>query len=187
MLLVLILLLLLLGGGGGYYGYSRWGAGGGIGIFGLILIILVVYYLVGGAPVRPWIRSRWRPLTTLPDNVSDGWRRCFVGTAVWQRLMIGGAWWHSRESGHGGDGLCSRGEIRSVCGMNLERLPWISAIVGLSALRCEKRIWRSVLRPLRSFQCVFWLTCVCPSGEKTVLETGLHKHDRSNKSGHGVR
>ena len=29
MLLVLILVLLLLGGGGGYYGYSRWGTGGG--------------------------------------------------------------------------------------------------------------------------------------------------------------
>src|SRR5262245_7099257 len=54
MLLVLILLLLLLGGGGGYYGYSRWGAGGGIGIFGLILIVLLVYYLVAGtAPIRP--------------------------------------------------------------------------------------------------------------------------------------
>jgi len=53
MLLLLILVLLLLGGGGGYYGYSRWGAGGGVGIFGLVLIILLVYYLVGGAPVRP--------------------------------------------------------------------------------------------------------------------------------------
>jgi len=51
MLLLLILLLLLLGGGGGYYGYSRWGTGGGIGIFGLVLIILLVYYLVGGTPV----------------------------------------------------------------------------------------------------------------------------------------
>jgi hypothetical protein len=34
MLLLLVLVLLLLGGGGGYYGYSRWGPGGGIGIFG---------------------------------------------------------------------------------------------------------------------------------------------------------
>ena len=41
-LIVLILILLLLfGGGGGYYGYRRWGSGGGIGIFGLVLIILV--------------------------------------------------------------------------------------------------------------------------------------------------
>ena len=52
-ILVIILVLLLLGGGGGYYGYSRWGTGGGVGIFGLVLIILVIYYLVGGAPVRP--------------------------------------------------------------------------------------------------------------------------------------
>ena len=31
MLLLIILLILLFGGGGGYYGYSRWGAGGGMG------------------------------------------------------------------------------------------------------------------------------------------------------------
>ncbi len=43
LLLVLLLLLLLLGGGGGYYGYSQWGVGGGIGIFGVVLIILLVY------------------------------------------------------------------------------------------------------------------------------------------------
>jgi len=42
LLVVLILVLLLLGGGGGYYGYSRWGAGGGVSIFGLVLIILLV-------------------------------------------------------------------------------------------------------------------------------------------------
>ena len=47
-ILVIILLLLLLGGGGGYYGYSRWGTGGGVGIFGLVLIILLVIYLLGG-------------------------------------------------------------------------------------------------------------------------------------------
>ena len=53
MLLLLILLLLVFGGGGGYYGYSRWGTGGGVGIFGLVLMVLLVYYLVGGAAVRP--------------------------------------------------------------------------------------------------------------------------------------
>jgi hypothetical protein len=47
-LLIIILLLLLLGGGGGYYGYSRWGASGGISIFGLVLIILLIAYLFGG-------------------------------------------------------------------------------------------------------------------------------------------
>jgi hypothetical protein len=48
MLLLLILLVLLFGGGGGYYGYSRWGTGGGLGIFGTVLIIVVIVYLVGG-------------------------------------------------------------------------------------------------------------------------------------------
>jgi hypothetical protein len=48
MLLLIIVLLLLFGGGGGYYGYSRWGSGGGIGIVGLVVIIAVCLYLFGG-------------------------------------------------------------------------------------------------------------------------------------------
>lgn len=48
MILLIILLVLLFGGGGGYYGYSRWGAGGGLGIVGTVLLILAVVYLVGG-------------------------------------------------------------------------------------------------------------------------------------------
>jgi hypothetical protein len=47
-LLVLILLVLLLGGGGGYYGYSRWGPGGGLGIVGTVLLVVVLLYLFGG-------------------------------------------------------------------------------------------------------------------------------------------
>ena len=40
MLLLILVLVLLLGGGGGYYGYSRWGTGGGVGVVGLVLIVL---------------------------------------------------------------------------------------------------------------------------------------------------
>jgi len=47
MLLLILILLLLFGGGGGYYGYSRWGTGGGLGIFGTVLVIVVVLYLLG--------------------------------------------------------------------------------------------------------------------------------------------
>jgi hypothetical protein len=47
MLLLIIVLLLLFGGGGGYFGYSRWGARGGLGIVGTILVIAVVLYAVG--------------------------------------------------------------------------------------------------------------------------------------------
>jgi flagellin-like protein len=47
MLLLIIILLLLFGGGGGYYGYSRWGPRGGLGIVGTILVIAVVLYAVG--------------------------------------------------------------------------------------------------------------------------------------------
>jgi hypothetical protein len=47
MLLLIIILVLLFGGGGGYYGYSRWGSGGGLGIAGTVVLIAVVLYLVG--------------------------------------------------------------------------------------------------------------------------------------------
>jgi hypothetical protein len=48
MLLLIILLVLLFGGGGGYYGYSRWGTGGGLGILGTVLLIVLVVYLLSG-------------------------------------------------------------------------------------------------------------------------------------------
>ena len=47
MLVIIVVLLLLFGGGGGYYGYSRWGTGGGLGIFGTVLLIVLVLYLLG--------------------------------------------------------------------------------------------------------------------------------------------
>jgi hypothetical protein len=48
MLLLIIVLLLLFGGGGGYYGYSRWGRGGGLGIVGTVIVIALLLYLFGG-------------------------------------------------------------------------------------------------------------------------------------------
>jgi hypothetical protein len=47
MLLLIIILLLLFGGGGGYYGYSRWGSRGGMGIVGTVLVIALILYFVG--------------------------------------------------------------------------------------------------------------------------------------------
>jgi hypothetical protein len=49
MLLLVILVLLLFGGGGGYYGYSRWGTRGGLGLVGTVALIVVILYLVGGS------------------------------------------------------------------------------------------------------------------------------------------
>jgi len=46
-MLLLIIFLLLLFGGGGYYGYSRWGTRGGLGIVGTVLLIVLALYLVG--------------------------------------------------------------------------------------------------------------------------------------------
>lgn len=51
MILLIVVLLLAFGGGGGYYGYRKWGAGGGIGIFGLVVISLVLVYVFGGTRV----------------------------------------------------------------------------------------------------------------------------------------
>jgi hypothetical protein len=48
MLLLIIVLVLLFGGGGGYYGYSRWGSRGGMGIVGTVLLIVLLVYLLGG-------------------------------------------------------------------------------------------------------------------------------------------
>jgi hypothetical protein len=51
--LLVIVLLLLMGGGGGYYGYSRWGTGGGLGIVGTVLLIFLLVYLLGGLRFGP--------------------------------------------------------------------------------------------------------------------------------------
>src|ERR1022692_2105367 len=47
MLLLIVILLLLFGGGGGYYGYSKWGTGGGLGIVGTVIVIAAILYLLG--------------------------------------------------------------------------------------------------------------------------------------------
>ena len=47
LLLIIILVLLLFGGGGSYYGYSRWGPRGGLGVLGTVLLIVVILYLLG--------------------------------------------------------------------------------------------------------------------------------------------
>ncbi len=48
LLLIIIVLVLLFGGGGGYYGYSRWGTGGGLGIVGTVIVIAVLVWVFGG-------------------------------------------------------------------------------------------------------------------------------------------
>lgn len=47
MLLLIILILLLFGGGGWFYGNSRWGTSGGLGIVGTVLVIVFILYLLG--------------------------------------------------------------------------------------------------------------------------------------------
>jgi len=47
-ILIIVLLILLLGGGG-YYGHSRYGGSGLGGVLGLVLVIAVVVWVVGGS------------------------------------------------------------------------------------------------------------------------------------------
>jgi hypothetical protein len=47
-ILLIVVLLLVFGGGGGYYGYNRWGTGGGAGTgIGTVVPILLMCYLLG--------------------------------------------------------------------------------------------------------------------------------------------
>jgi hypothetical protein len=46
-ILIIVLLILLLGGGG-YYGHSMYGGAGFGGVLGLVLIVALVLWLVGG-------------------------------------------------------------------------------------------------------------------------------------------
>ena len=52
MLLLIILLVLRLGSGGGYYGNSRWGMGGGLGVGGTFLLIVLLPYHFGAIRIN---------------------------------------------------------------------------------------------------------------------------------------
>ena len=60
MLLLIIVLVLLFGGGGGYYGYSNYGATGGL--VPLVLVIVVIWLLVGRGGHLNDIRAVWLSL-----------------------------------------------------------------------------------------------------------------------------
>ena len=64
MIILLIILLLIFGGGGGYYGYGRWGHGGGAGVglraeegqgilAGAVHVGGWMWYIVDVGPVKP--------------------------------------------------------------------------------------------------------------------------------------
>ncbi|SEE16864.1 Protein of unknown function [Rhizobiales bacterium GAS188] len=46
--ILLIVVLVLLLGGGGYYGHTRYGGAGLGGVLGLVLVVCLVLWLVGG-------------------------------------------------------------------------------------------------------------------------------------------
>jgi hypothetical protein len=52
-ILIVVVLILLLGGGGGYYGYSRYGASGLGGALGLVVVVLLAVWLLGGLHISP--------------------------------------------------------------------------------------------------------------------------------------
>jgi uncharacterized membrane protein YccC len=47
-ILIIVVLILLFGGGGGYYGYSRYGGRGLGSVLGLVLVVLLAVWLLGG-------------------------------------------------------------------------------------------------------------------------------------------
>jgi hypothetical protein len=47
-LLIIIVVVLLFGGGGGYYAHNRYGGTGLGGVLGVVVLVFVVLWLVGG-------------------------------------------------------------------------------------------------------------------------------------------
>ena len=47
-ILIIVVLILLFGGGGGYYGYNRYGGRVLCGVLGIVLVVLIVIWLLGG-------------------------------------------------------------------------------------------------------------------------------------------
>jgi len=48
MMWLIPLLALVCGSAGGYFGYSRWGVGGGLGIAGTVMLVVVTGFLFAG-------------------------------------------------------------------------------------------------------------------------------------------
>ena len=46
-LLIIILIILIFGGGGGYYAHSNYGLPGLGGVFGTVLIVIAILWLLG--------------------------------------------------------------------------------------------------------------------------------------------
>lgn len=51
--LIIVVLILLFGGGGGYYGYNRYGGRGLGGALGLVLVVFLAVWLLGGLHINP--------------------------------------------------------------------------------------------------------------------------------------
>ena len=91
LIILIIVLLLLFGGGGGYYGYNRWGRGGGAGIgLGTVLLIVLVCYLWGFLIALPWsglascLRLPFRCVKCEMKPVRGG-MRCSLQRAIFWR------------------------------------------------------------------------------------------------------
>jgi hypothetical protein len=52
-ILIIVVLILLLGGGGGYYGFNRYGGRGIGGVLGLVVVLLLAVWLLGGLHINP--------------------------------------------------------------------------------------------------------------------------------------
>lgn len=52
-ILIIVVLILLFGGGGGYYGYNRYGGRGLGSVLGIVLVVLIAIWLLGGLHLNP--------------------------------------------------------------------------------------------------------------------------------------
>ena len=79
LLIIIILVVLLFAGGGGYYGYSRWGTGGGLGVVGTVLVILLILYLLGAlrfGKIQSSSADACAPRAGWQDEPSRVWPKC---------------------------------------------------------------------------------------------------------------
>ena len=51
--LIIVVVIMLFGGGGGYYGYNRYGGRGLGGALGLVFVVLLEVWLLGGLHINP--------------------------------------------------------------------------------------------------------------------------------------
>ena len=51
LILIVLIIVILCGGGGGYYAYNRYGNPGLGGVLGLVLVVMLIWFLLRGGRI----------------------------------------------------------------------------------------------------------------------------------------